>query len=65
MVLLLLVVNACMTSKMSHSERTLEIQRLQKMEIPYTEEEQQNLILNDHELRLKGLEDAANINATP
>ena len=64
MVLLLLVVNACTTLEMSHSERILEIQRLQEMEIPLTEEEKQNLILNDHELRLKGLEDETNINAT-
>lgn len=64
MVLLLLAVSACTTSKMSHSERVLKIQELQQMEISYTEEEQQNLVLNDHELRLRILEDV-DIDTTP
>lgn len=53
LLVLLLILNGC---AMTHSARVLEIQRLQEMKIPYTEEEQQNIIINNHEERLKALE---------
>lgn len=50
---------------MSNSERMQKIQNLQERDIPLSLDEQQNVMLNNHEERIQTLESTNNVDATP
>lgn len=50
---------------MSNSDRMQKIQNLQERDIPLSLNEQQNVMLNNHEERIQNLESTNDIDATP
>lgn len=59
--LLLLVACSC---AMSNNKRMQKIEKLQQKDIPLSLNEQQNVMLNNHEERIQALENTNNIDAT-
>lgn len=62
LLVILLLLTGC---AMSNSERMQKIQNLQERDIPLSLNEQQNVMLNNHEERIQNLESTNDIDATP